>query len=121
MAPHHFTYGALFTLFFCAIVWDNYPEREPMGVVFGILVASFSFLFTWPFYSVVGAAMTLSGLTIATGSILIRDVWKDYPLKWRIATGICILICWDDALEHAFGIPTPLDLIWKHGISQFMM
>ena len=121
LLPHHFTYGALFALLFCAVVWDNYAGREPIGVAFGLLTSLFAFLFVWPRYPVVGATLTLVGLGIATVCILFRSLWSAYPLRWRVATFLCILIAWDDAIEHSFPITTPLDWIWHVFIYPHMM
>ncbi len=66
-------------------------ESEPDGDVsaphhfyVGVLVSVFGFVSVWDLYPVTGAAMVLVGLAVAL----------------------------DDALSHAFGVPTPLDLLW---------
>lgn len=67
---------------------DRIPDGDvsaPHHFWVGLAVTAFSFGSVWPHYPVVGAAGTLLGLAVAV----------------------------DDALEHAFGIPTPLDLFWS--------
>jgi hypothetical protein len=78
------------------LLLDRYPvEDEPDGEVLaphhfyvGVLVASFGFLFVWPVYPTVGAVFTLGGLLVAL----------------------------DDAVSHTFGVWTPLDALWRHGL-----
>ena len=74
-------------------------ERIPDGAIFaphhlyvGLLVAGFSFALVWRYYPVTGSAGTLLG----------------------------VLIALDDAVSHAFGIPTPLDWVWTAYLAQFI-
>lgn len=67
------------------------PEDEPDGDVLaphhfyvGVIAAWFGFMFVWPHYPVTGSIAVLVGLLIAL----------------------------DDAIEHATGITTPLELLW---------
>jgi NADH:ubiquinone oxidoreductase subunit 6 (subunit J) len=120
-APHHFYIGVFLALIFCAVVWDNNRYKEPLYSVIALSGSLFAFALIWPYYSVVGALLTLICLGVATTSLSTRDLWKEYPLKWRILALLSIAIAWDDALEHAFGIPTPLDLLWKIVIHPYMM
>jgi hypothetical protein len=75
-------------------------EAVPDGAVFaphhfwiGVGIAVFAFGLTWRYYPVTGAVGTLVGLSIAL----------------------------DDAVSHAFGVPTPLDLLWANYIHPYMM
>jgi hypothetical protein len=71
----------------------SYPhEDEPDGDVslphhlyIGVTVLLFGFVSVWPAYPATGATMALIGLLVAA----------------------------DDVLSHVFGIPTPLDTLWK--------
>jgi hypothetical protein len=71
---------------------DDFPaEQEPDGDVsaphhfyIGVGVSLFAFVSVWDLYPVTGAGLVLVGLVVAL----------------------------DDALSHAFGIPTPLDEFW---------
>lgn len=77
---------------------DQFPhDTEPDGDVslphhfwMGVAVAVFSFWSVWPAYPAVGAVGTLLGLLVAL----------------------------DDAVEHAFGIPTPLDQLWSRWLRE---
>ena len=67
-------------------------ERVPDGDILaphhfyvGVALAVFGFMFVWPYYSAVGAAMSILGVAIML----------------------------DDLVSHAFGIWTPLDAVWK--------
>lgn len=79
---------------------DDFPaEDEPDGDVLlphhlhiGLLVTAFGFLFVWPTYPQMGAAMTLIG----------------------------VLVTADDAISHAFGVWTPLDWFWKKYLKQYI-
>lgn len=81
---------------FLPLVFDNYPaEDEPDGDVLlphhlylGVIVAVYGFLFLWPTYPTVGATLSVVGLLIAL----------------------------DDVVNHAFGVPTPLDWVWNAGL-----
>lgn len=70
-------------------------EQEPDGDVsaphhfyIGVGVSLFAFVSVWDLYPVTGAAMVLVGLAVAV----------------------------DDAVSHALGWPTPLDLLWTHAL-----
>lgn len=71
----------------------SYPaETEPDGDIsaphhfyIGVFLSLFAFVTIWDLYPVTGATLTIVGLLIAL----------------------------DDILSHAFGVPTPLDLLWK--------
>lgn len=67
-------------------------EAEPDGDVsaphhfyIGVALSTFAFVSIWDLYPVTGAGLVLVGLAVAV----------------------------DDALSHAFGIPTPLDWLWN--------
>lgn len=120
LAPHHF-YAVLFGLLFCAVVWDDYPHREPLITSLCLLTGFLSFLLIWPWYPVIGASVTLVSLVVAVIPLFTRDLWSKYPLKYRIAVALCIVIALDDAVEHAFPVGTPLDMFWKTYMLQHMM
>lgn len=70
---------------------EDEPDGEilaPHHFYIGMLVAAFGFVSVWPYYPATGAAMALIGTVILA----------------------------DDLLSHAFGIPTPLDTLWKRVI-----
>lgn len=74
-------------------------ESVPDGAVFaphhlysGVIIALFSFALMWRFYPVFGATGTILGLLIAL----------------------------DDAVSHAFGVPTPIDWLWTVHVAQFI-
>lgn len=74
-------------------------ESVPDGAIFaphhlyvGLLVAGFFFALVWPYYPETGATGTLVG----------------------------ILIALDDAVSHAFGVPTPLDYLWHAQLAQYI-
>lgn len=122
-APHHYTYFALLALLIVAIVWDNYPNQEPVLVAVFIGAGLFGFLSVWPFYPVAGAMIAVVAPPLSIASVLlgwiglsIGDVWDDYPVRYRLLVIVALLSAWDDALEHAFGLPMPLDQLWKAGL-----
>lgn len=140
MFPHHLYLG-LFVV--ALVVWrvsDDYRHVEPVGVFVGSLISLFSFISLWgTSYPVTGAIGTLLGLTVASLSLFTRRVWTSeaksssaeddgfadssadesdegnvsYGRRMRLLVALGLLMAWDDALEHAFGLPTPLDLLWK--------
>lgn len=133
-APHHLHYGVLAALVVAAIVWDDFPQREPALVVVGLLAAEFGFSLTWPYYPATGAALALVGLAVATipvtrGVVALtahyagreweRPYWAIFP--WQaVVVLLCLLVAWDDLLNHAFGVPTPLDHIWNVYIYEYI-
>lgn len=134
---HHFHYAIAAALFVAALIWDDYPKREPAVVVAALIVSEMGFTLTWPYYPATGAALALAGLAAATLPIThsvgylaaealarrfarierrvdgwTRPYWALFP--WQAAVVfICLLFAWDDLLNHAFGLPTPLDGLWN--------
>lgn len=123
MAPHHYTYGLLLAALLVGVVWDNYPDREPLLAVLGAGTGLFGFLFVWPWYPAAGASLTLAGPVITIAAVLlgwsgtaVGGVWDDYPIRYRVGVVLFSLVALDDAAEHAFGVWTPLDALWNGGL-----
>lgn len=109
--PHHFVLGAWAALFVCWLVTED--GTKPMLAVSGLLLALFSWYHILWTYPVTGTVGVLSGLAIATLSASLRQPWRfQYPQKFRMLFIGFILIAWDDAIEHTFGLWMPLDWIW---------
>lgn len=132
--PHHYPMGIYGAVFALMVVWDNRRKKEPVISAIGIMVSYFGWTFMWSgkFHDVWGAIFVLLGLTIATIPVLIGLIdkllefalnqrgedwgpvlWDDYNIRWGALYLLMILVAWDDALQHAFGIWTPLDRLWK--------
>lgn len=115
MAPHHLYIGFGLLVVAILIVWDDRPA-DPVATLLSALAVFFGFLFVWPYYAVVGAAMTLFGLAAAPVAAYVdRDVFLE-ARSTKTAIGMAVagwLIAVDDVIEHAFGIPTPLDLLFN--------
>jgi len=114
--PHHFTYAAIATLLVALRHWDDEPDKEPIGVVFGVTMSLFGWFFMWSEFArrpEAGATVVLLGLTVALISLTVRSVWRGvYPTSSRLAAFTTLLIASDDVLNHAFGVATPLDWLW---------
>lgn len=70
---------------------EDEPDNDataPHHFYIGVGVSVFAFITIWDLYPATGATLVIVGLLIAA----------------------------DDALSHAFGIPTPLDQLWKKAI-----
>lgn len=119
-APHHFTYGVIAAALLAFVVWDDHPKREPIVVVGSLAAGYFAFLHVWKWYPVTGAALVLLALAGAWFGLL-RPQWDDWNGRVRLAVAICVLVAYDDALEHALGIPTPLDFIWNVHLGQYIV
>jgi hypothetical protein len=126
-APHHYTYLLGAALLLVAAVWDNYRCKEPLLTGAGLLAGLFGFLFVWPYYPVAGAALAVGAPTLAVLVMLfgsaglgIGDVWDEYPLRYRFGAILLTLGGLDDAVEHAFGVTTPLDYLWNAGIRDYV-
>jgi hypothetical protein len=118
MYPHHLYIGLLLIAVVVFRVADTYRDREPVGVLVGGLVTTFAFVTLWgTVYPLLGALGTLVGLAVATVALASRRVWTardgpHYPLTARALVALGLAVAWDDALEHAFGVTTPLDWLW---------
>lgn len=109
---HHFVYASWAALFVCWLVTED--DQKPWGVVGGLLVALFSWYHIWPSYSVTGAGGVLAGLAGASLAVVLRRPWRtEYAPNLRAACLLCLLIAWDDTIEHAFGVWMPLDWVWN--------
>lgn len=122
-APHHYTYGLLIALLAVMVVWNDYRDREPLIATVGIGAGLFGFLSVWPYYPPAGAILALAGPIVAITAVVagslglaVGDVWDDYPRRERVAVVFFCLVALDDAVEHAFGVWTPLDALWGSGL-----
>ena len=118
-APHHLYIGVGLALLFVGSAWDD-QDRDPLWTALTLLIAVFAFGMIWPFYPIVGAVgvlMALCGTVLAVW--LDRAVWQAHP---RLLAGMALgwLIALDDAVEHAFGVPTPLDWLFAEWIYPYI-
>jgi len=108
--PHHLYIGVATLLLAVWVVSNNLPHREPLLAAVGALTALFAFATIWPYYHGTGAALALTGLLVAlVGVCWPGGVWAVYPLRWRLVALMGVLVAFDDVIEHAFGMWTPLD------------
>jgi hypothetical protein len=111
--PHHFYLGVLLILLVCWVVYaDDDTETGPWVVTGMALLSVFAFALTWPYYPAVGAFGVLVLLGVATAVSVVRPFWWHATLLSRSALLLGLLVAWDDALSHALGWQTPLDLLW---------
>lgn len=114
--PHHLYLGVLVAAVAVAsTAWVADREGFP-GVVMGALAGTwFSFMFVWPSspnYHAPGALLCLVTLGAATAAIFVRRFWRvgwTYP---RIGVAAGLLIAWDDIIDHALHVDTPLSLFF---------
>ena len=117
--PHHLYIGLLLALLAVAIVWDDAANREPWVGAAALLAAAFSFATVWKFYPVTGALLSIVALLIAVLAPMLLPFWREYALIGPRGVALLgALIALDDVAEHAFGIPTPLDWLWKTHLVQ---
>jgi hypothetical protein len=115
--PHHLYVGVLVVLVAVYVVGDDLPRREPLAALVGALVALFGFALTWPYYPETGALLSFVGLLLALGEVLWPGgTWAAYPLRWRAVALVGVLVAFDDVAEHAFGLWTPLDALFRVAI-----
>lgn len=110
--PHHFYLGVILVLLVCWMIYDTESETGPWGVAGLTLLSVFAFSLTWPYYPVVGALGVLVLLGTATAISVVRPLWWRYGLLARSALLLGLLVALDDALNHALGWRTPLDVLW---------
>lgn len=109
---HHFVLGSWTAMFVCWLATDDGPK--PGLAVSGLLLSLFSWYHVWSLYPVTGAVGVLAGLAIATITAAVREPWRTrYPHRFRVAFMGALLVAWDDAIEHAFGLWMPLDWVWN--------
>jgi hypothetical protein len=53
---------------------------------------------------------------VAVAAFGFGSVWRYYPTTGAVMTGLGLLVAADDAIEHIFGVPTPLDTLWARAI-----
>lgn len=109
-APHHLYVGLIVLLLGMASAWDD-QQADPLLTAFGVALSLFSFALVWPFYGAVGAMGTLLGLALVGIGIVRERVFFGRKQMALALTGLAIAA--DDVLEHAFGIPTPLDVLFE--------
>ncbi|WP_255150306.1 hypothetical protein [Halorarius halobius] len=116
--PHHIYAGALVALLAVAVVWDDERDREPLVTAAGVVVAVYAFVFLWPYYHRVGAAVTVVSAGLAAAAPVAGPFWRGYgwargyrpgPRLWAAVGGYVMV---DDAVAHAFGWLTPGDAVW---------
>jgi len=119
-APHHAYLGILIAVLAVALVWDDAAGAEPWVGAAALLLASFAFALVWPYYDSTGAVLALAGIGIALASTC-SPFWTAYP--WIGPRGVLLvgaIVALDDVAEHAFGVWTPLDALWKAHIVQHL-
>lgn len=109
-APHHLYVGLALVTLAVAASWDDQKDDPLLTAAAGALLI-FSFTFVWPYYPWTGAVGTLVAMAaMPVAAFLERELWT----KKSIALGaVGWFIALDDALEHAFGIATPLDSLFN--------
>ena len=117
-APHHVYMGLLLALLAVAIVWDDTAGKEPWVGTVALFLASFAFATVWTYYPETGAVLSLAGVGLAIASTAL-PFWQSYA--WIGPRGLLLLgalVALDDVAEHAFGVWTPLDALWKTHLVQ---
>lgn len=110
-APHHLYIGVILLLVGTLIVWDNQAD-DPHHTLLTTLGLLFAFTFIWPYYPLTGALIALMALVILPISLYVESsLWRSHRRAIAL-TVVGYLIAVDDIVEHAFGIPTPLDWLF---------
>lgn len=113
LAPHHAYVGLLVAALAVWVVSDNKPHREMLVTAVGCALLLFGFLFTWKWYAEAGAALSLAGVGLMlAGPLWPGGEWAGFSWAWRLVALLGALVAADDVIEHAFGVPTPLDKFW---------
>jgi len=122
VAPHHYIIGLLVVGFALYLTPDD--DKKPYTVA-AFATSAFAWSHLWagpsPFLGAVG---TVGGLVVGLIAVLWASEWSDD--RWtadtdgrlrrlltpRLWAFIGLLVALDDAVEHAFGVWTPLDWFW---------
>jgi hypothetical protein len=118
--PHHYLWAQLACLVPVLIVWDNDRHREPWLVLSAVLAGLVGFGLVWPRYPVIGALLTLAANAVVLIAPL-RPTWREWPRKHAVTVVLLGLLAADDSLQHALGLTTPIDWLWKHGGRAFVV
>jgi hypothetical protein len=110
LVPHHLWLGLIALLLGLAMAWDD-QQADPAIAAGGAGLTAFSFGLVWPTYPAVGAIGTLLGLALSGIGLVRQRVL--FRRKQMIVAVTGLAIAADDVLEHAFGIPTPLDVLFN--------
>lgn len=113
-APHHGIYGPLAALVVAALVVHHYRDHDPVAVIGGSLAGLFGFLFVWPWYPAIGAALALGGYAAALAAAVNPwgEWWPRYPAGHHAVVVGGLLVGLDDVVDHSFPVWTPLDEGW---------
>lgn len=116
-ANHHYYIGMGVAALAVASVWDD-QRWDPLAVAVGLGIGLFGFALTWRYHPVTGATLALAGPTMSAGA-LARSYWRRRRRRaaWVL---VGLLITLDDAIEHAFGVWTPLDALWVHHLANYV-
>lgn len=117
-AAHHIYIGAAVALGVARVLRDDVADEEPWVVTNAVWAALFAFVLVWPHLPALGAALTLAGLTVACAAQA-RPFWRGQAWRFRVPLALGLYIALDDAVEHAFGWPMPLDVFWKVWLYDF--
>lgn len=111
--PHHAIYGGMAAVVAALLVVDD-SHLDPAAVLGLSLAGLFGFLFVWPFYPAVGAALSLGGFTAALAAAVRPGShwWREYPDAHHAVAAAGLGLAVDDVTEHALGWPTPFDVAW---------
>lgn len=120
--PHHTLVGIVAALFLCTLLWTDHERllRVPAMLVLALLVSLFAWLSVWEYYPVTGATLFLAGLVGATLAFVAREGWREYPVWFQAAMALSLLLVWDDAINHVFGVDTPLHRLWSRQIIHYL-
>lgn len=111
LVPHHYLQGA-WALALLAFA------HHATWVLVPLAVSLFGWYHTWFHYPRLGASLTLTGLAGALCASLLTATFDTQ------ATLLALLfVAWaaDDAVEHAWGIWTPLDWLWNEHIRDLVV
>lgn len=117
LAPHHYSYLMLAALLVALTVWDDHRDREPVVVVASLVAGLVGFMLVWPTQPEVGATLALlAPVPVAVDVLRPGGPWRrptsPYPFKTGALVVLLAVLALDDAVEHALGLPTPLDTAW---------
>lgn len=110
-APHHHLLGC-YVAGLTAAASGMALGRPPVVTLAGVGIALFAFIHLWydyGLYPVLGSIGSLLGLAVAFVGALLLDPML---LSDRVVVIVALLVAADDAIQHSFGIETPLNWLW---------
>ena len=115
--PHHFLYP-LYGVLAIYLLKLNDEEPQPWVIFVSAIIALVGWFHFWPYYHGTGAIIALVGVLGVIGGGL---AYSDIPTRWRASVVGLGLFAFDDWVDHALGVDTPVSIIFTEYIMDLLI